>query len=127
MSDQQLRITTFNNLFFDFINDLMKLFPSDSTLLLCKSGAYASISLNDRFIVQEFKVAVLPYSEHIIRKNEAYFLDENFKENFGSDHFISNEINRIVNIWKDPNTSNEIKKMIWSYMIKLVKLSKTIN
>ena len=127
MSDQYLRIDTFNNLFFDFINDLMTLFPNDPTLLLCKTGAQGSLLINNKFIVTEFKTAVLPYSEHILKKNEDYFLHENFKENFGNDHFISNEINRIVNIWKDPNTSNDTKKMIWIYMIKLVKLSKTIN
>ncbi len=121
------RIELFNSLFFEFINDLSILFPGDATLLACKTGAYSAILLDKSFIVKEFKNTVLQFEEHILKKNESYFLHENFKESFTSDHFIMNEINRIINIWKDPDTSASIKKKIWDYMIKLVKICKAIK
>lgn len=121
------RIELFNNLFFEFMNDLVILFPNDNTINFCKNGAYAAILLDKGFVAKEFKKTVLQFEDHILKKNESYFLHETFKENFNSDNFIMNEINRVINIWKDPNTSSSIKKKIWDYMIKLVKVCKAIK
>lgn len=126
MSDQELRITTFNNLFNDFLNDLSILYPNDATLNLCKACISTTLIFDNKFIINEFKKTILQYQEHILSKNEAYFLDHTFKENFNDDDFIKNEINKIVNIWKDPKTDEATKKKTWNYMIKLVKLAKTI-
>lgn len=127
MSDQQLRIDTFNALFFDFLNDLSVLFPNDKTLAFCRSSATAIKMVDPKFIVKEFKTGISPFTERILKKDEEYFMKAEFVENFGNDHYIINEINRVINIWKDPGTSQETKKMIWNYVIKLTKLSKTIN
>lgn len=127
MSDQELRITTFNQLFFEFLADLTNLFPNDKTLQLCKTGAMGYSMVDPKYILKEFMTAVEPFKDFILRKDEQYFLATEFLENFGNDHAIINEINRVINIWKDPNTSKEIKNVIWGYIIKLVKLGKTIN
>lgn len=127
MSDQELRITTFNQLFFEFLDDLTKVFPEDKTLQLCKAGAMGYSMVDPIYILKEFMTAVEPFKDKILRKDEKYFLATEFLENFGNDHAIMNEINRVINIWKDPNTSKEIKNVIWGYIIKLVKLGKTVK
>ena len=127
MSDQQLRIDTFNSLFFDFLNDLSVLFPNDRTLSFCKSSASAIRMVDPKFIVKEFKTGIAPFMDRILKKDEEYFMKSEFVENFGNDHYIINEINRVINIWKDPNTTKDTKKMVWDYVLKLTKLSKTIN
>jgi hypothetical protein len=127
MSDQQLRIDTFNSLFFDFLNDLSVLFPNDRTLSFCKSSASAIRMVDAKFIVKEFKAGIAPFTDRILKKDEEYFMKSEFVENFGNDHYIINEINRVINIWKDPNTTKDTKKMVWDYVLKLTKLSKTIN
>ncbi len=127
MSDQKLRIDTFNNLFFEFLDDLSVLFPNDSTLSFARSSATAVKFVNPKFIVTEYKAGIAPFINEILKKNEAYFLEKTFAENFGNDHYILNEISRVINIWKDPATKPETKKMVWDYVTKLTRLSKTIN
>lgn len=121
-SNQNLYITTFNNLFTSFLNDLLILFPNDSTLKMCITMAPIMLVTDSLYIAREFKNAIEPFKEKIIKKDEEYFLNSEFLENFGDDHYIMNEINRVINVWKNPNTTQENKKIIWDYIIKLVKI-----
>jgi hypothetical protein len=128
MSDLKLRIQTFNQLFFEFLSDLLVLFPNDRTLQMCKAGAMGYSMVDENYIVKEFMSAVKPFQDKILKKDEDYFMTHEFKEKIGGDdNTILNEINRVINIWKDPSTSQETKNVIWSYIIKIVRLGKTIK
>lgn len=127
MSDQQLRITTFNQLFLEFLDDMSKMFPEDKTLKLVKAGVMGYSVMDDTYLVREFTVAVAPFQDRILKKDEDYFTTHEFLENFGNDHMVMSEINRVINIWKSPTTSSKAKATIWRYIINLVKLGKTIK
>jgi hypothetical protein len=106
MSDLKLRIQTFNQLFFEFLSDLLVLFPNDRTLQMCKAGAMGYSMVDENYIVKEFMSAVKPFQDKILKKDEDYFMTHEFKEK---------------------STSQETKNVIWSYIIKIVRLGKTIK
>jgi hypothetical protein len=127
MSDQEYRIKVFNQIFFEFIGDLIRLYPEDRTLSLAQTGISALVYITPIELPKQFYTSIGPFEKEILAKNEAFFLHESFTKTFADDAYISNEIKRIMSIWKDPNTSNETKKLIWSYLIKLTRLSRTIQ
>lgn len=122
MHKKQLRLEAFNKIFNEFLNDLNILQPNDSSLFLVK----AAISVIDtETLVQQFMDYVDEYTEKILLKDESFFITE-LPKNLDKDSFAAKEINRITEIWLDPQTKEDDKECIWKYFTCLLKLGKSI-
>ena len=127
MQNKEFKIKVFNQLFVEFCNALCELFPTDVGLITLKTGLEYAISANPNMVVAEFNTNIKPYEAKIIGRDEQFFLNDEFKEAYSHDGYISAEIQRISDIWKDPNTAKDTKEMIWKYMTKLIKVNNMIH
>lgn len=122
MHKKQLRLEAFNKIFNEFLNDLNILQPNDSSLILVK----AAVSIIDtETLVQQFMEYLEEYTEKILLKDESFFITE-LPKNLDKDSFAAKEINRVTEIWLDPQTKDDDKECIWKYFICLIKLGKSI-
>lgn len=118
MSKKQSRLVIFDQLFNEFLNDLDKYKPGDSTLYYVKMAISV---LSTETLVDQFMEIVGEYSTQILSKDESFFL-ETLPNDIDSNSFAGQELNKVTQIWKDPNTNNDTKKIMWNYMCSLLKL-----
>lgn len=110
----------FNNLFMDFLSDLIEIRPNDSGLLLVQTSVQF---ITESMLVNQFMNIVGPFSDKILNQDESFFLDE-IHNHIETDSFVGNEIDRIKTIWLSEDTSDNSKKIIWNYLIALVKFGR---
>ena len=115
------RLATFKKLFEELLKDLEVIRPGDPSLILVKT---ASSFLSAETLHCQFMECVEDYKSKILARDEDFFLKDLNVE--VQDEFITTEINRIKDIWRDPNTSGDDKECIWKYLILLVKIGEKI-
>lgn len=112
--------------FNELIDNISVIKPNDSSLSLFKIGANTMVQVSGHnVLVDNINDVVKNYSDKILKRDESFFLNELSNE-FSGISFIINEINKIKEIWLDPETSNANKEIIWKHFIIFAKLSKFI-
>ena len=120
-----LKVKLFINQFVSLLNDLVGLYPADSSLRLLQTTTSGMIYLDPKNFAMTVVEALKPYKKQILAKDEQFFLKD-ITEEFKGNTFIMNEISKIHDIWKDPNTREITKESIWKYFIFMVKLGDTM-
>jgi hypothetical protein len=116
----------FCTLLSDFFNDIYKSYPDASLLMLIKISD-GMILTNPSGVVENFMICVEPFIEKIKAKDEGFFLEGGLSAGIGEEYsFLNDEINKIVNIWKNPATPENTKKSIWKYFEVLVSLGEKL-
>ncbi len=116
---RNIKLNAFSKVFNDFLNNLDKLQPNDTSLLLIRTTINI---LSTETLVNQFMSYTDKYTHKILNKDESFFINELP----GDNSFISNEINRLSKLWIHNEITEDDKECIWNYFISLVKLGKSI-
>lgn len=116
----------FNDTFLELIEDLMRVFPSDSDFRMYKL-AIQGASIATPYIIQKvFHERVTEvYGEKILQRDEDFFIQNNYSEM--KDEFSQAEqlIQKLKNCWK--NLTVDQRDIVWKYMRILVMLDRKIS
>jgi len=129
MTDKSSLLRAFNTHFFDFIEDLLGIFPNNNDLVLAKSSFDTIKKANPTAIIKSWvKFVYLPYKDVIDNGDISFFFDKDYSEDLSA---VSNA-NKILNIidtlrapikeMGDTNKEHTIK-----YIQNLSKLSMMYN
>lgn len=110
----------------DFFNDIYKSYPEPSLLILIKMSD-AMIMANPKGVVENFMECIEPFIEKIKKKDEQFFLNGGLTSVAEEYSFLNGEINKIISIWKSPDTPETTKKNIWRYFEILVNLGEKLT
>ena len=121
---QQL-LKVFNDHFIEFIDDIIRVFPTDVDLNTVKNYFLLIRKTNPKIIITVFHQHVyLKYNEQIQNNNIEFFIDKDYKddltENKNSDKIIES-INRLRNPIRLMNEEDKMKTI--KYLQNLCKLS----
>ena len=124
VSKQQL-LKVFNDHFIEFIEDIIRVFPTDVDLNTVKNYFLLIRKTNPKLIIMVFHEYVyLKYDEKIQNNNIQFFIDKDYKddltENKHSDKIIES-INRLRNPIRLMNEEDKMKTV--KYLQNLGKLS----
>lgn len=109
----------FNEKMYEFCDDIINSFPSESDFHTFKTMLDMSIAFSAKLPQEMFNTCVaVPYEEEIINENETFFLRENYDPQFAD----INIVNKLKTLWKQLN--NDEKRIIWKYMKVLIILNK---
>lgn len=116
----------FNDTFLELVDDLVRVFPSDSDFRMYKL-AIRGASLADPSIVQNvFHERVsTTYGEKILAKDEDFFIQNDYSDM--RDEFSQAEqlIQKLKKCWE--NLTIEQRDIVWKYLRILVLLDKKIS
>ena len=121
----------FNTKITEFLNDLILLFPNDVDFKMYKTAISLLKLTDEKKPLQYYKKFVNDeYKEHIINKNDTFFLNNDFNEII-KDTELNNEINtsdisskiidRLKGYWS--KISDDNKNIIWNYFSLFLKIS----
>lgn len=122
-------LTKFNLQCENLINDLIKILPDEKDLKVAYEQFSFLKSANAEFALRGFLKYVYPCKDHIMNKDEEFFLGNGVNQEVNK--FISNEkinndyaIDKVLNLknfWKS-KLSNDDKEVIWKYFQVLIVL-----
>ena len=103
----------------NLINELKKIIPNDSNIMLFEEKFYAAKKMNSDLIINAFINYVLPHKDQVMAKNEEFFLKGGGQENLGEDkdHYVLD----LKDKWAKFNDTN--KAVIWKFFQVLIVLS----
>jgi len=129
MSSKSLYLTSFNNHFFEFLDDIISIFPNDADLLSAKNAALLFRKANPKIIIQIWNNYVVgKYQEMINRGNIEFFINKDYSndlENTKHAEKIVDVINRLREPVKKMGPEDQKKAM--KYIQNLTKLSTLYN
>ena len=122
---KQQVLKVFNDHFIEFIEDIIRVFPTDVDLNTVKNYFLLIRKTNPKLIITVFHEHVyLKYNEQIQNNNIQFFIDKDYKddlsENKHSDKIIES-INRLRNPIRLMNEEDKMKTV--KYLQNLCKLS----
>jgi hypothetical protein len=126
-SIRALKIEAFCKNFEDLLNDLSGLQPGDPTLMMVKLYFKGAVMTDPEEIVTQTMESLSEFRVQILNKDEQFFLGDLEKHIDTSDSTVSQEINRIRELWVNPETTMRTKNAIWTYMINFIKLGESIQ
>jgi hypothetical protein len=112
----------FYKTFVEFLDDLNKIQPEDSSLLLVKASLYL---ISSETLVRNFMYYVGEYSDQILARDEAFFIEE-LPSKLEDSSYALGELSRVIKIWNDPETTQDSKNCIWDYFTILIKLGNRV-
>jgi hypothetical protein len=122
--DSKVATKKFCSVLQGFLSDMYMSYPDISLSILMKATD-AMIMTNPSSVVENFNYCIEPYSEKILARDDSFFLDGGLNGDLetGNYSFLTDELNKIVEIWNNPSTTSKTKNAIWKYFEILVKLS----
>jgi hypothetical protein len=122
--------TIFNSKIIEFLNDLVSIFPHDNDFKMYKNAINLVKLADEKKPLQFYKMFVTDeYKEHIINKNDKFFLEHDYNEILNSEE-LKNELdnnvnNKIVNKLKGywEHLSSDNKDIVWNYFGLFLKIS----
>lgn len=123
--DKNKSVKVFCTVLSDFFKDIYASYPEASLMMLMKI-VDGMILTNPRGVVDNFMYCIGPYVDKIKNKDERFFLDGGLNSNV-SDTYLLDEIKKIINIWKNPDTPEKTKSSIWKYFQILCNLGEKIT
>jgi hypothetical protein len=125
--DRNKTINMFCTILNDFLNDMYRSYP-DPSLLILLNATKAMVSVSPLMLVQNFMFCIEDYTEKIRTRDTSFFLGGELANNLqgGSYSFLVDEINKVAEIWRRPETSDKTKESIWKYFEILEKLGSKI-
>ena len=125
MADKSTILKTFNQHFFDFITEIITIFPENNDLVTAKKSFESIKKMNPSIIIKVWKTYVYnPYREVIDAGNIEFFFDKDYKSDLET---LSNsgEIIKMIDAMRNPikSMSDNNKAHSMKYIQNLSKLS----
>jgi len=125
MSDKSTILRTFNKHFFEFIEDIVQIFPDNMDMKSAKTSFELIKMGNPTAIIKAWhKFVFLPYSTVIAKGDITFFFEKDYSTDLN--HLSnSNEIMKVVDTIRDPvkNMSEKEREFTMKYIQNLSKLS----
>ena len=129
MSDKTTLMRGFNKHFFEFIDDILNIFPKNNNLLRAKNTFETFKQVNPSSIIKAWQMFVyIPYQPYIDAGDVDFFVKKDYKNDLV--HFAnSKEIANTIDALRDPiqNMGAENKAHTMKYIQNLCKLSDMYN
>jgi len=125
MSDKSIYLKAYNKLFFDFLDEIIAIFPDNNDIKVAKQSFETIRKLNVTAILKAwYSYVYMPYKDRIDGGDISFFIDKDY----GSDLvYLSNsqEIMVIVDKIRNPirDMSDDNKQHSLAYLQKLSKLA----
>lgn len=129
MTDKTKILRTFNEHFFDFLDDIIKIFPDNIDIISAKKTFELTKKANPTIIIKVwYNYIFSPYVEVIERGDVSFFFEKNYEEDLGN-LTNSKEILGIIDTLREPVRlmSEENKNHSMKYIQNLSKLSNIYN
>ena len=125
MADKRTLLRTFNTHLFEFLDDVIRIFPDNLNIQTAKTSFYAIKQANPTIIIKTwFKYIYMPYKETIDSGNIEFFFNKDYSDDLV---YVANskEVLKIIDTLKDPvsNMTEQQKKFTMDYLQNLSKLS----
>ena len=132
MKDKSTVCKAFNKHFFDFIEDLLVIFPNSKEIMFAKSSFSTVNRFNVSLLIKQwYNNAYLPYGEQIANNDIEFFLQKDYSTDLkkNKDAKQSDEIIKMIeNIRQPIATTDEINKQhSLKYLQNLNRLSAAYN
>jgi hypothetical protein len=129
MNDKSTVLKAFNNHFFEFIQDIINIFPENEDLKTTKTGLEFFRKANPTCIVKSWNYFVYePYKEVIENGDITFFFEKDYKNDLS---YMSNsaDIMNSIDKIREPvrNMGDENKAHTMKYIQNLCKLSNMYN
>jgi hypothetical protein len=122
-------LTAFNDHFEEFVNDIQRVFPENTDILIAKNAILAARKVNPKLIVKIWKSYVVSkYREEIESGNIEFFINNDYKNDV-SVFVTSDKITEAIDKLRDPvkkMNADEQEKII-KYIQNFTKLSDLIT
>ncbi len=125
MSDKKTILRTFNNHLFEFLDDIIRIFPDNLDIQTAKTSFYAIKQANPTIIIKTWiQYIYMPYKETIDLGNIDFFFNKDYSEDLV---YLANskEVLKIVDTLRGPvsNMTETQKQFTMEYLQNLSKLS----
>lgn len=132
MKDKSTVCKAFNKHFFDFIEDLMVIFPNNKEITFAKSSFTTVNRFNVSLLIKQwYNNVYIPYGEQIANNDIDFFLKKDYSSdlNKNKDARQSEEIIKMIENIRQPiaNTDEVNKQHSLKYLQNLNKLSVAYN
>ena len=117
-------LSAFNDHFFEFINDIQKVFPEDVDILSSKNALFLVRKLNPKMIVKFWKVYITnKYRPQIEANDISFFVSKDYSTDIDATN--PNTIMEYIDRLREPikQMSDENKAKVMKYIQNLTKLS----
>ena len=126
MSDKTMLMKAFNTHFFDFMNDIIRVFPENENIIVAKKSFEMVKRANPTSIIKVWYSHIyLKYADVIDAGNVDFFFDKDYSEDLAT-MANSKEIMKIIDNIREPlrNTSDVNKEHSVEYIKNLTKIAK---
>jgi hypothetical protein len=124
MSEKKEILDTFNIYFREFVNDVYRIFPNDTTISMISKSLSILMMMTKKQVIQVFKTNIVDcYLKEIESGDLSFFMDKNYTDDLnkaGSPEFIMNKIDYIKGLVKE--MTNEEQKNVMKYFQNLTIL-----
>lgn len=115
---RKLLMDAFFNQFSDFLNELIRVFPSDADFPTFKTALNLLQKTNPMLVITQVKTHTDPYAEMITSKNENFFIEHDYSDDVDGDGAIQQIIQKLKGLWEVLTPNN--KKVVWDY-VKVIR------
>jgi hypothetical protein len=125
MADKKTILRTFNTHLFEFLDDVIRIFPDNLDIQTAKTSFLAIKQANPTIIIKTWvQYIYLPYKDTIDSGNIDFFFQKDYSEDLA---YIANskEVLKIVDTLREPvsNMTDQQKQFTMEYLQNLSKLS----
>jgi len=125
MADKKIFLRTFNTHLFEFLDDVIRIFPDNLDIQTAKTSFFAIKQANPTIIIKTwFQFIYMPYKDTIDSGNIEFFFNKDYSDDLAN---LSNskEVLKIVDTLRDPvsNMTEQQKKFTMEYLQNLSKVS----
>jgi len=123
--DKSSILKAFNTLFFQFLDDVISVFPENNDLIVAKTSFETIKKLNVTAIIKAwFYYVFTPYKDQILGEDISFFIEKDYNNDL-SHFYNSTEIMETINKFREPirQMTEENKKQSLKYIQNLSKLS----
>ena len=122
MADKKQILTAFNNHFWEFVEDIERVFPGDRDILKARTMIEGLQKVNPKALVKLWNGYVtVPYGEEIAKGNIDFFLTKDYSTDVKGDQKAIEAIERLRTPIRNMENDNKDKAM--KYIQNLTKLS----
>jgi len=116
-------LSAFNDHFFEFINDVQRIFPDDRDILVAKNSLIAVRKANPKMIVKIWNSFIVgKYNNEIESGDISFFLNKDYSQDLSNAKHIMDAIDRLREPIKQMSIEEQAKTM--KYIQNLTKLAK---